>query len=435
MAEQAEQGSVNIQAACAILLAATVLFNPALALAGAIGLPLSASLVASTQALIVAGALILGMAQPKAPPYGWIAAVLGLLAVSALTGAVRSQFDAKSLGDVLLVPAFIMLGARLTPRTLIVTLVMLQALVLIVGIWEVADPEGFGARFKIAEYYVRTRGFSEADFWAGGDLFISSERPQGRLLLAGSGLHRGSSLFLEPVSLGNWSVVVAIATAVLWSRLSVLLRTGLIVSTLMLLIICDGRLSLSVCLMLLAFLPIARHLPERFSVLYLPGCILALVLAARFGLLIDTGDTFAGRLRYAVDAFGRLNIDHLLGISSKRVGMEDAGLAYFVVRQSIFVAVGLWLLLTLTSLGDDRAGRICKHGFMLFVVLCLPISNALLSIKTAAFMWAVYGFCYGQARRRAAPAGPGAPASTGDQSPTMDPPIIIGARGWASGHG
>ena len=115
--------------------------------------------------------------------------------------------------------------------------------------------------------------------------------------------------------------------------------------------------------------------------------------------------------------------------------MEDAGLAYFVVRQSVFVAVGLWLLLTLTSLGDDRAGRICKHGFMLFVVLCLPISNALLSIKTAAFMWAVYGFCYGQARRRAVPAGSGPGATTGDQSPAMDGPITIAARGWASGHG
>lgn len=428
-----------IQISCAVLLAATVLFNPVLALGGAYGLPLSAGLVALVQGAIVAGALILGMAQPEAPPYRWIAVVLALVAASVLTGAIRSQFDAKSLGDVLLVPAFILLGTRLSPKTLIVTIVTVQALVLAAGIWEVANPEHFGATFRIANYYMNTRGFSEADFWAGGDLFISSERPQGRLLLAGSGLHRGSSLFLEPVSLGNWAVVVAIATAMLWSRLSNLLRIGLIVSTLMLLVICDGRLSLSVCLLLLAFLPIARHLPERFSVLYLPLCILALVIAAQLGLLTETGDTFAGRLRYALEAFGRLDISHLLGVSEKRVGMEDAGLAYFIVRQSVFVAIGLWLVLTLTSLGDDRAGRICKHGFMLFVVLCLPISNALLSIKTAALMWACYGFCYAQARRSVT-SDIAAPDTRDGRSASQDvtarePIILSGGRPWAPGHG
>ena len=125
----------------------------------------------------------------------------------------------------------------------------------------------------------------------------------------------------------------------------------------MLLIICDGRLSLSVCLLLLAFLPIARHLPERFSVLYLPACILALVLAARFGLLIETGDTFAGRLRYAVDAFGRLNIDHLLGISGKRVGMEDAGLAFVgSLSRSLTISTLLAVRTLALMLGEVQPG-------------------------------------------------------------------------------
>jgi hypothetical protein len=99
----------------------------------------------------------------------------------------------------------------------------------------------------------------------------------------------------------------------------------------------------------------------------------------------------------------------------------------------------LWLVLTLTSLGDDRAGRICKHGFMLFVVLCLPISNALLSIKTAALMWACYGFCYAQARRSVNDDSGALDAREAWGSPqdvTLREPIILaGARPWAPGHG
>jgi putative polymerase len=416
-----------VQIVGALLLAATVLFNPVLALGGASGLPLNGGLVAMVQGLIVASALLLGASDWQRPPYRWIALALALVAFSALTGAIRAQFDAKSLGDVLLVPAFIMLGMRLHTRTLITTLAALQALILLVALWEVVDPRQFGATFKVAEYYVRTRGFSEGAFWAGGDLFVSSERPQGRLLLAGSGIHRGSSLFLEPVSLGNWAVVVSIATAMFWTQLSKAARAGMIISTLMLLVICDGRLSLTVCLILLAFFPVARHVPERWTVLYLPLCILLLVVVRHAGLLGEAGDTFAGRLRYAADAFGRLDLLQILAISPRRFGMEDAGLVYFVLRQSLFVAVGLWLILTLTSLGDDRAGRLCKHGIALFLVLCLPISNALLSIKTAALMWTCYGYCYGRATR--------ANARKREPASSRATPIGPGSGGWIPVHG
>jgi putative polymerase len=417
-----------VQLGCALLIAATVLFNPILALAGANGLPLNGGIVAAVQGLIMGCALLLGAIQVQAPPYRWIALTLVLLVASALTGAIRAQFDAKSLADVLLVPAFVMLGTRLQARTLVLTLIVLQALILAAGIWEVTNPQQFGAVFKVADYYIRTRGFTESAFWAGGDLFVSSERPQGRLLLPGSGLHRGSSLFLEPVSLGNWAVVVSIVTATLWTRLSTVMRVGLIGSTLMLLVICDGRLSLTVCLLLLAFLPIARHVPERWSVLYLPLCIVLLVVARQTGLTAEVGDTFTGRLRYAADAFGRLSIEQLLAVSPRRFGMEDAGLAYFVLRQSVFVAVGMWLLLTLTSLGDDRMGRVCKHGVALFLVLSLPISNAMLSIKTAALMWACYGYCEGRAMRarKEAAARLGSTAAVRPMAPD---------RGWISAHG
>jgi putative polymerase len=427
MSSGAGRRADSVQIVGALLLAATVLFNPMLAFGGASGLPLNSGLVALAQGLIVASALLLGAADWRMPPYRWMALTLALIAFSALTGAIRAQFDAKSLGDVLLVPAFVMLGMRLHTRTLIATLAALQALILLVGLWEVIDPQQFGATFKVAEYYVRTRGFSEGAFWAGGDLFVSSERPQGRLLLAGSGIHRGSSLFLEPVSLGNWAVVVSIATAMFWAHLSKAARAGMIVSTFMLLIICDGRLSLTVCLILLAFFPIARHVPERWSVLYLPLCTLLLVAARHAGLLAETGDTFAGRLRYAADAFGRLDLAQLLAISSRRFGMEDAGLVYFVLRQSLFVAVALWLMLTLTSLGDDRAGRLCKHGIAVFIVLCLPISNALLSIKTAALMWTCYGYCYGRATR--------ADARKSEPESSRATPVSLGTVAWNPAHG
>ena len=392
--------AVFVQLACAAVLASTILFNPFLALINASVMPVPQSWVEMLQGMIVIAAFAIGALNLTSPPYFWIAATWWLLMGAIAIAALRAQLNPKDLGDLFLVPAMIILGMRMSATTLIRIVLAMQMLILLVGIWELADPAGFGSTFKVASYYVNSRGFSPDQFWAGGDLYISAERPHGRFLLAGTGLHRGSSLFLEPVSLGNWAIVITIWTAALWRQLGRNMRAFMIASNMALLVICDGRLGLAVCLVLVAFLPLARRLPGWISAFYLPAFLAGLWTAVGVGLLTDVGDTFAGRLRYGLNALGLLDVPRMLGISTERISFEDAGWASFIQSQSVMVAIVLWLIVTLTNIGDDAGGRMAKHGIALFLVLSLPVSNGIFSIKTAGLMWVCYGFCYARAQRR-----------------------------------
>lgn len=389
----------RIQLACAVVLALTVCFNPFLAVVNASIMPIGGGIVALVQGTLVVAALLLGLTASGRAAYPWIGVCWALAMAAVATAAIRMQFDAKSFGDVLLIPAFILLGMQLQRGTLIRTVTVLQAMILLVGIWELASPGSFGTFFKVAQYYINSRGYSAEDFWAGGDLFVSSVRPQGRMLFANSELHRGSSLFLEPVSLGNWTIMITLFSAGLWRHLTIGLRGFLILSNIALLVICDGRLALGVNLMLLAFLPLARRIPGWVSVLYLPISLIGLTLAKMLGLLAEVGDTFAGRLRYGIDALGALNWERFFAVGWTRLGNDDAGLVYFIQNQSLPVAIGLWMVITLTNIGEGSGSRSFKHGMALFLVACLPISNASLSIKTTALMWACFGYFYMRARQ------------------------------------
>lgn len=398
---QAASGLQRIMSGLSIaVLAATLLFNAVLAWVNAHIMILSPAIVSACQGMIVISALLLGGYQKGEVAVRWLALAWLLVMAVFLTSALRAQMEPKILGDILLIPAFILLGTRMDGKHLRQTIFFLQGLVTIVGIWELARPDQFGALFNVLDYYVQTRGYDAKAFWAGGELFLSSERPGGRLLLDGFGLHRGSSLFLEPVSLGNWTIVATLFTATMWYELSRLAKAAMAASILVLLIVCDGRLALSVVLMLCAYMPLCRWLPDRLSILYLPGLLMILALASMAGILGEAGDNFTGRLSVGLDALAGMDVDRLLGVAVDRIRLDDAGWADFVQAQSLIVSIGLWLILCLTGFGRAPADRMAKHGIMLFITLCLPISNSLLSIKTAAVMWTLYGYSYARSRRR-----------------------------------
>lgn len=387
------------QGLCAALLVATIAFNPALAWANAHLAPVTPALVSAVQAAIVLGALAMGALQPLRTGVRWLALAWLLAMGVVLTGALRGALEPKVLGDVLLIPAFILLGTRLHRATLVGAMALMQGMLVAVGLWELAFPGQYGRFFDVLGYYVQTRGFDAEDFWAGGQLFLSSERPGGRILLDGLNLHRGSSLFLEPVSLGNWSVLAALFAAMLWRDLSRGLRLYFITTIGLLLVVCDGRLAMGVLALFALYLPLARRLPDRLSVAYLPVMLGLLAAAGALGLLEPGGDSFTGRLGIGIGALQAMSLERLLGLSRVPLSLADAGWADVVQSQSLFLPIALWLVLSLTGFGKAPENRVAKHGILLFLMLSLPISNSILSVKTAAAMWAFYGFAYARSRR------------------------------------
>ena len=387
-----------LERGCASLIVLAVVFNPLLALVNGHVMAVRPAIVAAVLAAIVVAALgtgVLGNVRVKVPwlILAWVALVL-FLALS----IGRSAVEYKYFGDILSIPAFICLGTQLRARTLLNVAIWLQALITAVALWELINPEGFSAVFKVAQYYIATRGFDESAFWAGNDLFVSSQRPGGRLLLASFGFHRASSIFLEPVSLGNWLVIIGILVGGFWKELSRGQAAFLIASNVVLLVACDGRLAMAVSLLLLVYLPFARRIPAWVSVFYVPMMLVVLAAATHFGWLNGEADTLTGRFKLAGESLAKVDLSQLLGVAPLDINVFDVGLLYFVQTQSIFMAVALWLMLGLAAVSHDRGATAAQHGTMLFLTLCLPISYSPFSVKTASLMWASYGLLYARAQ-------------------------------------
>ena len=380
------------------IVTSSVVFNAVLAIINGHLFQLSGGIVAVLQAGLTFAALAVGILSARSFNR-WVLLIWMLVIAFIALSLLRGSLSPKNFGDILIIPAFIAVGQAIKPASVIKMVTGLQCLIVAVGIFELAAPSAFATTFKVVEYYVSTRGFDKSIFWAGNDLFLSSERPGGRLLFGGLGLHRGSSLFLEPVSLGNWVVVAMIVLLAFWQDTSWRTRLFLVVTNLVLLVVCDGRLAMGVVAILAVYVPlIGRRLSSPFSALYLPGIFLALAVMSATGHLSAAGDTLAGRLHGGFDSLVGLDLFSFMGLGDELLN-ADAGWVYFIQTQSLLVALGMWFVITLTSVGEDGIGRTFKHSLTLFLALCLPISYSVLSIKTMSVLWAAYGCLY--ARRAA----------------------------------
>lgn len=378
-----------------VVLAATVLFNPALAVVNANLVGLNGAIVAALQAGLVAGALTLGIVGAQRLPVRWLLVAAVLVICNLVLGLARDAFNPKYLGDVLTIPAFLCLGARLQRRDIVRLLVGLQLLIAAVGVWELLAPEAYAFVLDPRSYYINTRGFADENFWAGGSLFVSAVRGEGRYLLSWTEFHRGSSLFLEPVSLGNWTTLVTVLLAAFWNDMGRVSRTVLIACNVVSLCVCDGRLALVTNLILIAALPALRLAPSRLAALIPFAFGLSVLALAQFGLLGGGGDDFTGRLSYSLKVLQETTLAGVLG--GEPVEWVDAGYSYLIQTQSLLVALGLWLVLMLSDFGEDAAARRLKFGAAIAITLCLSVSFSIFSVKVSGLLWAALGCLWSRA--------------------------------------
>lgn len=386
--------NANIWAATILVL--TVCFNALLGIVNGHIFTINSNLVAAVQgALVVSAFAIALLAWPDGIIRCLGLTLAWLLLVSVLM-LFREGIDPKIIGDALLLPAFVALGLVIRRSTLIDTIRWLQVALIIFVLWELFAPGSFGEVFKVRDYYVATRGFSESQFWTGDDnLFLSSQRPGGRILDFGLDVNRGSSLFLEPVGLGNWTIVVTVALVTFWNQLTPRDRWWLLGTNLVLLWGCDGRLAMATSILLLLTMPLSARLPRLYPALYLPLAFVGIGLLVGLDLAEvprSNHDTFVGRFTYGWSVFASLDLPSLLGITPIDTHVSyDSGWAFITVKQSIFGLALLWLAITLVVPFKSDIGRRYSHAAALFIALALPVSNSVLSIKMAAALWMIAG--------------------------------------------
>lgn len=378
-------------AAIAVLFA-TVAFNAGLSAVNASVMTMSGATVTIVQGLLMAAAFVLGLRAPPGERLAWLAVLWAMAVWWLLLGLLRQVPNPKYLGDIGVLPVFALLGATLRRRDLVPLLLLTQMFVLAIGLWEALFPASYGGFFDVQKYYVSTRGVADSEFYSGDGLYLNSERPVGRLFLPQIDLHRVSSIFLEPVSLGNWTVVVTILLVTLWADLRVWQRTALIATNVVLLVLCDGRFALVGSVAVLAVAAAAPLLPRFFAIIAPLLVFVSLFVARGLGAIEGGGDTFSGRLAKSVTYFEKLSFEQLAGLAPDAPGYTfDSGWTYLVITQSLLGFCAFWVLLCMMLPARHVRARRFLYMILTFFVLNMPISNSFVSIKAAAFLFALYG--------------------------------------------
>ncbi|TDR95042.1 surface polysaccharide polymerase [Enterovirga rhinocerotis] len=383
------------QVAIALVVAALV-FNLALSFINASVFRVSASHVIGIELVIVgiAGAMV---ATRSANLY---AITIALFAWLVFAMAARANFDPKIFRDALIPVIFFLLGRHFGSlaagdRAVTISLLIVTAGALLE--WFFLDL--FLKYFDVLSFY-RAKGAVDASF--GGDgpgLYISGLRFDGRTLLPFLGEHRVSSVFLEPVSLGNFGAI-AFAWVLLrdGKRPAALILKMLLIATV--LILGDSRFGVYLCVivaLIYAVAPLAR--PLTVFVMPFIALILLLIYAwHKAGMPWD--NTTSGRILASGQLLTTLDLSQALGLKTTVVDFGDSGYAYVLSQFGLFGALMLWSIYVFGCPAETMQSWRFKLFTCMYLVLLLSISTSSMTIKTGALLWFLAG-CAAQGTRMA----------------------------------
>lgn len=375
----------------ALILLVAVCNLSVLAFLNARGVPVSSALVGLAEALVFA--MCLGVQMRRLPPWT-LALGLGVISWILLTWLIRQRPDFKSVRDLLIPILFISLGRHVADSVFAERcLRWATALVLVVAVLEALFTDVYGTLFNTFSFYAGLGSIRESAAMFGGQtLTLNGFRPEGigrTLLPALLGSHRTSSLFLEPVSLGNFAVILlAWNLSRDWKDISKATLL-LVLAALLLIVLSDSRFGMLMVLLLLGYrllpMPVFGWVAPSFPFVLLGGIV------GVAWLLPLGGDTLLGRISGSGWALLSFDAARLMGLDSSLPGYGDMGYAYVLSRFGALLALGLLLVLFLMPCSSERAQRF-RAMVVLYLFSSLAISGtSVFALKTAGLMWFLLG--------------------------------------------
>lgn len=320
--------------------------------------------------------------------------------------ALRDQFDLKAIRDVLIPFAFYFAGSRLADLRHADFLVTAAALVVVAGaLFEYLALDTYLDYFNVLGYYLARGTIApEETFGQTRGLFISGMRPEPRTILPFLGQHRVSSVFLEPVSAGNFGVVVYAWTLF---RGTMRWRWSTMAAALSIVVLADARFGLFTIVLMTLFYPFVNAM-ARHVWFGLP--FLALLVLTIYGVISGTQggpNDFFGRLQVTAHILTQLDAATVFGSRVTDQFTADSGLAYSLTQFGLLGCIGLWGLFVFARGASAESWKFHTLAIVYFLLL-LIISNSGYSIKTAALFWFLLGTANGfvpDAREARAPPG------------------------------
>ncbi|MEO9880752.1 MAG: hypothetical protein ABJF26_15520 [Lentilitoribacter sp.] len=387
MIENSEKPGVFV----ALLVLLATFYNAALAVINAHVLDLNFTSVAITElaTLLVLLLLIIrrGIYEEDLAPLIYLIITIFL---AVYVSVINKQIYPDYIRNILIIFCFVTIGSWCSFSTINLVFKSVSVLIFLVLLMEIFFVDQYGDLFYPAKYFANTRGvelFTVVD----SKLFRNALGFEGRFTFGIIG-HRSSSLFLEQVSLANFSGVMMIYLLTLWKRFSPFERLFYVSTITLILLTNDTRTMLIFALISFIGYFIFPLLPRLFSLLVMPFILLMGVLV--FILKPDaTGDNIPGRVVFTMRKFADLDWPTQLGFSAEIASsLGDSGYIYVVVIGTIFSLVFLWLFVGLYPACDTPEERRFIHSLSVFVFMNMMIGGtAVFSIKIAALLWLLAG--------------------------------------------
>ncbi|MDE8345807.1 MAG: polysaccharide polymerase [Acidocella sp.] len=311
---------------------------------------------------------------------------------------INPDLDLKILIDLSIPYIFYKIGTLSSIEQANRTLWTVMIIVLAVGSFELLLPTQFGDVFDVWSYYVDKGGIGQdvVDY-SHTNLFVSGFRGsvEARMFFPGLlGAHRVSSVFLEPVSMGNFATIV-IAWCLSISGPVRGRQFLLAFMAFVCIVVTDSRFAVGCSLIMLTcrFLPVIR---SRFLLFFLPILtILTLTVVGSFkelpGVLPSImADNFPGRLLFSARLLNYWNVSQWFALVPSQVYTADTGYAYVVNNLGLPVAVLLQGAFA-AHIVQKREADILKFMIGVYFATSLCVGESIFSIKTAALLWFLFG--------------------------------------------
>jgi putative polymerase len=322
-------------------------------------------------------------------------ALIYLMALAAYRTAFHGEgIQIKPVRDLLIPIAFFFFGMRAADIRLADRLVQVAAgIVVAVGLIEYAFPDRFTDLFNIARFYIDRGSMASGQSPLSSNLFISGIRPDvlgGRNLLPFLGDHRVSSVFLEPISAGNFGIILFL-WALMRSIATRRLFWGTFAAAATMIVLSDSRFGAMFCIVAtgVALLPVSLG---AAVVAFIPAVALAalFVLPGEFEKLHVIGNGFISRLILSGHFIAALDLQNWFGLRTPDFQPFDSGYAYSFIGFGVVGVAGLWVVFwTIDGPGWQFRSFRNLVGAYYGVLLC--VSNSPYTIKTASLLWFLLG--------------------------------------------
>ena len=316
----------------------------------------------------------------------------GLLVLSSL---LSGELNIKSIRDILIPLVFFWVGCNIgKPELAEKGLIVAIAVVLIFGFFELFFVDTFTRFFDIFGYYVSTGNLAPiTDYVRESKLQMNGIRPEGigrTLLPSLLGSHRVSSVFLEPISMGNFATMCAA-----WGFSKDTSKTREMVlfvgAAVVMMVLADSRFALmAVSLMAAARIFLKGNLVN--VAIFAPFAAILLLLVLGLDTTGRGEDSFHGRLAFSGFTLMQFDIPMIFGATGFH-NFADQGYAYVISSFGLPACLLLWASLWLVRMPDDQGTRFRAFAAIYFsLILCIS-GNSAFAFKSAAVLWLLLGCC------------------------------------------